>query len=205
MATALQRTPAELKSAIETMFRIRAVESPPDEQGSRTIWHRGAKGADLITTVDAEGRVARQELFLFEDYFLFERSTGLKTGVALDLLGTSGAHANGDIAFDQDAQLRRTRLEHAAHALAPYDGQDKLIGHVRHVVTRAAEGKGVELGDPVTRGAEAVRLDDLKAASQELERRELEKRLAAQRRNLALFIGAVLLAAATVALWLGLR
>src|SRR2546423_365173 len=117
------------------MFRIRAVESPPDEHGARTIWHRGAKGADLVTSVDSDGRVARQELYLFEDYFLFDRGSGLRTGVNLDKVGSPSARANGDIAFDQDAVLRMKRLEHAAQALAVYDGQDKLIGHAKQILT----------------------------------------------------------------------
>jgi hypothetical protein len=205
VGTVLQRTPNELKSAIETMFRIRAVESPPDEQGARTIWHRGAKGADLVTYIDSAGKVARQELFLFEDYFLFDRASGLRTGVALDKVGSAAQRASGDIAFDQDAVLRSKRLEHAAAALALYTGTDKLISHVKTVVTLASEGKTVDVDAEVTRAAGAVKLDDLKAASQELQRRELEARLAAQKRNLVLFIGGVLIAAATIAIWLAAR
>lgn len=205
MGTVLQRTPGELKTAIETMFRIRAVESPPDEHGSRTIWHRGAKGADLITYVDNEGRVSRQELFLFEDYFLFDRGTGLRTGVALDKVGSAGARASGDIAFDQDASLRKKRLEQAALALAPYAGEDKLIGHAKQVVTLAAQGKSVDVEETVTRSASKVRLDDVLAASQELQRRELQARLAMRKRNVFLALGAAIIAAGTVAMWLAMK
>ncbi len=205
VATVLQRTPAELKAAIETMFRIRAVESPPDEQGARTIWHRGAKGADLITYVDRDGKVTRQELFLFEDYFLFDRQAGLRTGVNLDKVGSAGARASGDIAFDQDAQLRMKRLEHAAQALAGYQGADKLIGHAKQVVTMAAQGASYDTDEPMTRTSDKVKLDDLRAASQELNRRELDARLSLQRRNLFLIGGAVLLVVGTVITWLALR
>ena len=205
MGTVLQRTPGELKSAIDTMCRIRAVESPPDDQGARTIWHRGAKGADLITYVDSEGKVARQELFLFEDYFLFDRGTGLRTGVALDKVGSAGARASGDIAFDQDASLRKKRLEQAAVALAPYAGEDKLIGHVKQIVTLAAQGRSVELEETVTRSASKVRLDDVLAASQELQKRELAARLALRKRNVFLALGAAIIAAGTVAMWLAMK
>jgi hypothetical protein len=184
------------------MFRIRAVESPPDEQGSRTIWHRGAKGADLVTYVDANGHVSRQELFLFEEYFLWERALGLKTGVSMEKSGSAAAQAVGDIAFDQDAVLRGKRLENAAGALAPYEGQDKLIGHIREVISAAAKGSDFEGGGTVTRSAHTVRLEELKAASQELEKRELMARLNAQKRNLWLFVGAVLIAAGGVTWWL---
>lgn len=205
VATVLQRTPNELKSAIETMFRIRAVESPPDEQGARTIWHRGAKGADLITYVDKDGRVTRQELFLFEDYFLFDRQAGLRTGVALDKVGSAGARASGDIAFDQDAQLRMKRLENAAKALAVYAGADKLIGHAKQVLAAAATGASYDTDEPMTRTSDTVKLDDLRAASQELQRRELDARLSLQRRNLFIMIGGLLLVAGTVLAFLALR
>lgn len=205
MGTVLQRTPSELKSAIDTMFRIRAVESPPDDQGSRTIWHRGARGADLVTYVDSDGKVTRQELFLFEDYFLFDRTAGLRTGVALDKVGSAGARASGDIAFDQDAVLRIKRLEHAAQALAPYAGSDKLIGHAKQVITLASQGRTFDSDETVTRAADKVRLDDVRAASQELQRREVEARLSRQKRNLYLFVGGVLVAAGTVAIWLATR
>ena len=75
----IPRTEADLRSAIETMFRVRAVESPPDEQGARTIWHRGRKGADLLTWVDAFGRVTRQELYLFDDCLVWEKTSGVRT------------------------------------------------------------------------------------------------------------------------------
>lgn len=202
MATVLQRTEGELKAAIDTMFRIRAVESPPDEQGARTIWHRGAKGADLITYVDSEGKVSRQELFLFEDYFLWDRTNGLRTGVSLEKVGSAGARASGDIAFDQDAVLRMKRLEHAARALASYTGSDKLIVHAKQAITQAANGKSYEADEQVTRSTEAVRLEDLQAASQELQQRELAARLSRRKRNLFVFMGVAMLAAAAIVWWL---
>ncbi len=205
MGPVLQRTPGELKTAIDTMFRIRAVESPPDEQGARTIWHRGAKGADLITWVDQEGKVTRQELFLFEDYFLFDRAAGLKTGVSLDKVGSTASRGSGDIAFDQDAVLRRKRLEHAAQALAGYDGADKLIAHVKQVVALAAQGKAVDVEETVTRSASKVRLDDVVAASQELQQRELAARLVMRKRNIFLVLGAAILSAGTIAIWMALK
>ncbi len=205
VTTVLQRTPAELKAAIDTLFRVRAVESPPDDHGARTIWHRGAKGADLITYVASDGTVTRQELFLFEDYYLWDRAGGLKTGVSIEKAGSAGARASGDIAFDHDAVLRGRRLEHAAEALQPYTGTDKLIAHARKAVTVAAKGGSFDGDEIVTRSAGAVRLSDLKEASQELQKRELDARLANQRRNLWLLVGAAVILGAVVTLWLAMR
>ncbi|MBK7863438.1 MAG: hypothetical protein IPJ65_33520 [Archangiaceae bacterium] len=205
MATGLQRTTTELKAAMETMYRVRAVESPPDEQGARIIWHRGARGADLVSTVGADGKVTRQELFLFEDYFLYERAAGLRTGVALDKVGAAGARASGDIAFDQDAVLKRKRIEQAARALAGYQGPDALIGHARQVMAAAAQGKPLGGDAAAARAGAGVKLGEVLAASQELQRRELEARLALRKRNVLLVVGALLLAAGTLAVWWAVR
>ena len=97
------------------------------------------------------------------------------------------------------------RIQEGVSALAGYGGTDRLISHAKQVISAAAQGKAYESGETVTRSADTVRLDDLKSASQELQRRELDARLSAQKRNLVLFIGAVVLAAGTVALWLALR
>jgi hypothetical protein len=94
------------------------------------------------------------------------------------------------------------RLEHGSKALAQYGGDDKFISHVRIAISSAARGDPYEFDEQVTRSAPAVRLDDVKEASQELQRREIEARLRRQRRNLWLFVGAVFIAAGVVALWL---
>jgi hypothetical protein len=156
-----------------------------------------------VTWVDAAGAVSRQELFLFEDYFVWDRSGGLHTGVAVEPLGSTGAKTSDGVAFDQDAVLRDKRLGNAADALAPYEGQDNFIGHMKRVITAASHGDDArEDVDDKAVSLQTVRLEELKAASQELLKRELEARLRAQRRNLWVFVGAVLLASGAVLLWL---
>jgi hypothetical protein len=117
-------------------------------------------------------------------------------------VGSAAARASGDVAFDQDAVLRSKRLQHAAGALGFYHGQDKLIGHIREVLVVASKGGSYEGEGTVTRSAETVRLDELKEASQELEKRELDARLRLQRRNMWLFAGGVLIAAGAITMWL---
>ena len=128
----ITRTEAELKSAVETMFRVRAVESPPDEHGARTIWHRGSKGADLITWVDAFGRVTRQELYLFDDCLVWEKASGVRTGAAEKREGSAAAPAPDAIHFDHstdDVRLGRVRT-----ALRFYSGLDKFILHAQQLL-----------------------------------------------------------------------
>ena len=145
----ITRTEAELQSAIETMFRVRAVESPPDESGARTIWHRGSKGADLVTWVDAFGRVTRQELYLFEDCLIWEKATGVRTGASDAREGSKANPAPDAIAFDTQAD--DDRLVRARRALDPYTGGDKFIIHARMLV-----GGATDFDDPVTRTAKKM-------------------------------------------------
>ncbi|GEM_PF-2164480 len=147
---AITRTEAELQSAIETMFRVRAVESPPDDQGERTIWHRGHKGADLVTWVDAFGRVTRQELYLFDDCLIWEKASGVRTGETAEHEGSKLGPSPDGITFDSGAD--DIRIGRARKALQGYAGLDKFILHARLLVG------GEKISDErlVTRNARAV-------------------------------------------------
>ncbi len=129
---AIARTEAELQSAIDILFRVRAVESPPDEQGARTIWHRGHKGADLVTWVDAFGRVTRQELYLFDDCLIWERASGVRTGETQEHEGSKLGPSHDRITFDSGAD--DIRIGRARKALQGYAGIDKFILHARQLV-----------------------------------------------------------------------
>src|SRR5512140_1115214 len=75
-----QPTPEALEAAVKALYRIRAVERPADEEGLREVWHQCALGADLLTCVDAQGHVVRQELTLLEDFFRWTSRDGMATG-----------------------------------------------------------------------------------------------------------------------------
>lgn len=126
---AIERTPAELRAAVDTMFRIRAVESPAGERGLRTVWHRGAKNAELVSEIDGEGRVARHEFTLFDEVLVWQRGRGFTSGRAVHEGSTRGS-ANVDF----DRSLDDASVGRAVSALTPYDGSDRIIGHLRGLV-----------------------------------------------------------------------
>ncbi len=140
-------TEAELSQAIHSMLRVRAVESPADDAGLRTIWHRGARGADLVTWVDTLGKVARQELYLFADCFVWEKGVGLRTGEHQDVIGSKLNPSPGTIAFDREQD--GGRLGRARNGLRPYAGNDKCILHMRYLVHQGAPEEALE-GDTVS-------------------------------------------------------
>lgn len=125
----VERTSEELRAAVETMFRIRAVESPTNAQGLRTVWHRGAKNAELVSEIDEAGRVARHEFSLFEEVLIWERGRGFSSGQAVEEGSTRGA-AN----FESDHSLDGGRMRRVVLALQSYNGGDRIIEHLRKLV-----------------------------------------------------------------------
>ena len=117
------------------MFRIRAVESPPDAEGLRKVWHRGARHAELVSEIDPAGKVARHEFSLFDDVVIWERGRGFITGVA-QLEGSTRGAAN--VAYDLTSD--NERLLRIAAALQPYSGRDRIIQHLRELVMTTENG-----------------------------------------------------------------
>ncbi len=121
------------------MFRIRAVEAPADEKGLRKVWHRGARNAELVSELDVDGHVVRQEFTLFEDVVIWRRGQGLSTAGASDV-SRQGERIEPDLFADP------TRLERVASALRPYQGDDRIIAHLRMLLNEAGpnpvEGRG---------------------------------------------------------------
>ncbi|MDP1824853.1 MAG: hypothetical protein Q8L48_16475 [Archangium sp.] len=117
------------------MFRIRAVESPPDAGGLRKVWHRGARHAELVSEIDDTGRVARHEFSLFDDVVIWERGRGFVTGSA-QLEGSTRGAAN--VAYDLTTDGER--MVRIAAALQPYAGRDRIIQHLRELVVTTKEG-----------------------------------------------------------------
>jgi hypothetical protein len=133
---ALQKTPEELRTAIDSMFRIRAVESPPDASGLRKVWHRGARHAELVSEIDSAGRVARHEFTLFDDVVVWERGRGFQTG-STDADGSTRGAAK--VAFDLTADP--DRLARISEALQRYAGRDRIIDHLKDLVSTTGQGQ----------------------------------------------------------------
>lgn len=150
----VERTETDRIAAVESMYRIRAVESPPDAQGRRTIWHRGAKGAELVSEVDEEGRVVRHELTLFDDHLRWERDKGFEATVVVKEGGHPAMPASATLEAAPGGDPTTPLLERAAGALQGYRGDDRIIAHLRELVMLTMKGRGMfrDLGE-VTRNA----------------------------------------------------
>jgi len=123
-------------AAIQSINRIRVAEHKgPD--GTRHVWHQGDE-VDLISHVDAEGRLIHQELTLFEDHFVWVPGQGLKTGTVNKKEGSAAAHSSELVRLD--AEVSRERLATAHEALKAYTGQDNYVLHMRHVVSQLLGG-----------------------------------------------------------------
>jgi hypothetical protein len=174
------RTDEDRVSAVESMFRIRAVESPPDQFGVRTIWHRGLKGAELVSDVDGSGRVTRQELALFDDVIVWSEGQ-LKTGEMRD--AAKRPRPSDELVFDD--RPRDERLDRVSRALKKYRGSDRFIQHVRDVLGVSDDAVPL-IDEPITRSSAAVREESVlaKARAREIARQ-------AERRKLVGLIGVI--------------
>lgn len=135
LAMPAARSPEELRAAVDSMFRIRAVESPPDDQGLRKVWHRGALHAELVSEIDLAGEVARHEFTLFDDVVVWERGKGFSTG---ESEGESSTRGSATVHYDTTNDP--ARMSRVASALTPYAGRDRIIQHLRELVLKTQAG-----------------------------------------------------------------
>ncbi len=139
------------KAAVQSMFRVRASESPPGPDGMRTVWHQGGEGADLTSTVDAQGRVVRQEFALFGEYLLWVAETGAATGRVRD--EKAAGQVKGSDLVARDAALDEQVLSRMNAALAGYSGSDRYLQHLARVVANVLVGLRDFDAVPVTSAA----------------------------------------------------
>lgn len=134
---AVETSSDTLKSAMQELYRARAVEGPPGENGLRTVWHLSPQGAELLSLVDDEGRVRRQELTLLDEHCIWASGQGVRTGRV-----ESGEARRPPVSTEvrADPELVPQRLVRAAQALATYAGQDRYILHMQRVLALAREG-----------------------------------------------------------------
>jgi hypothetical protein len=128
---------SKLTAAIESLARVRAAETvEPD--GLRRVWHQGCEGVDLLSFVDSEGFVHRQELSLFGDHFVWTTAEGVRTGRVIAGEGSAAAHASELVGLDE--VISDARIRAANEALRGYRGSDHYIQHLGHVIGFAADG-----------------------------------------------------------------
>lgn len=168
--TESQHDAARRRKAVATLYRIRAVEAPHDEDGIKSVWHRTAEGADLLSFVDRGGRVTRQELTLLSDHFLWTAEQGLRTGQA-------GAERVGIRATDHEAGVRLDaansleRLKRASSSLGAYDGSDRYLLHIARVLALAVRGMQALEAEEVTAAATLSAEDVARARKRVLEKK----------------------------------
>ncbi|WP_224248603.1 hypothetical protein [Hyalangium gracile] len=154
-------SPEKLKEAVQALYRVRAVEGPPGDHGQRSVWHMCSQGAELLSLVDLEGRVQRQELTLLEDHYVWTSGEGLRTG-RVEVEGGSKAGPASPIVHT-DPQLVPLRLMRAAAALETYEGEDRYILHMKRVLALAREGLAMREASSGSPSAEPSREPGLTA------------------------------------------
>lgn len=127
-------------AAVRSLFRVRAYEEAADASGQRRVWHRGEGGADLLTWVSPDGKVARQELTLHDDHFVWTPD-GLRTARLDGGDASRGVVSSATVRFDEPVSRQRAWAAHSA--MRGYTGQDKYILHMQRIL---GEAVGVLMG-----------------------------------------------------------
>jgi hypothetical protein len=125
-----------LKTAILALYEARPVEGPPGDDGQRSVWHLSPQGAELLSFVDREGRVQRQELTLLGEHCVWTSGVGLRTG----RVEQDGAARAETSTVHPDAEPVPARMLRAALALEAYQGEDRYILHIQRVLALARQG-----------------------------------------------------------------
>lgn len=157
-------TEEALSRAVNALYRIRAVEQPPDADGLRSVWHQCAAGADLLSFVDEKGRVVRQELTLVTDHFRWTSQHGLITGEAGSGPRSSANAASDEVSFDP--KISEDRVRRAAQALGTYKGEDRYLRNMQRVLNLVIAGLQPLDAPTVTRSASRGELLAAAAAPQ---------------------------------------
>ena len=131
-------TPDQVRTAINALNRVRAVEKPAEADGTREVWHQAALDVDLLSVVDAEGKLTQQELTLFADVIHWSRRGGLRTGRATDPSLPEPVSGDGTV-FDPSLVPERLQRTHAA--LSEYTGKDNYLIHLRDLLAAAVAGR----------------------------------------------------------------
>ena len=127
-------------TAVQSLSRIRIAETRSAE-GLRRVWHQG-NDVDLLSQVDGEGKLLRQELTLLGDYFLWTSTAGLRTGTVAGGEGSVVGHSTELVSLD--ARNSDDRLRAAQQALSEYRGEDRYVLHMRHVLEQMVNGLSSE-------------------------------------------------------------
>lgn len=125
-----------LKAAVLALYEARPVEGPPGDDGQRSVWHLSPQGAELLSFVDSEGKVQRQELTLLGEHCVWTNGVGLRTG----RVEQDGAVRTEASVVHPDAQPIPARMLRAALALEDYQGGDRYILHIQRVLALARQG-----------------------------------------------------------------
>lgn len=185
-----ERTDDDRQAAIESMFRVRAIESPANAAGLRTVWHRGLKGAELVSEIDRDGRVVRQQVWLFDECLTWTAGV-LRTG--------TGPRGHEAVAWDSQAEP--SRVERFGRALRLYRGKDALVQHLRGILGVSSAPR------EVTRAPQLAAVSSEDGALAEAARRDVLRRAARRSTTLGLIgltVGAALALFGLVMLWLSM-
>jgi len=114
-----------------SLRRVRVADRPLDG-GGKKVWHQGEQGAEVISFVDADGHVTRQETYVGGAVVVWEHQRPLTTG-------TMRMESSAGDTLAPDSTVRVPSVLNAVSLLEGYSGDDKYLQHLRAVLSIAAQ------------------------------------------------------------------
>jgi hypothetical protein len=107
-----------------------------NEQGLRTIWHRGRQRVEMLTWENDKKELVKQELTVFGQWVEFRLGSGIRTGSSRSSEAGPQGIAGGQVTTPDAAPSVRT-LEYASHLLRHIKDRDFYAQHLLREVNAA--------------------------------------------------------------------
>jgi hypothetical protein len=130
----------------KTLRRVRLGERPTEE-GGKKVWHQGDKGVEVVSFVDAQGRVLRQEVHVGKEVVIWKAGKPVTTG-EVPGEGRDANVSRSDLIVPH-AEISKSAVFNALALLNGAGGDDKYLGHVRHALEAVAAGLSSDDDDSV--------------------------------------------------------
>lgn len=145
---------AELQTAGKNLRRLKGDESF-DDKGVRTIWHRSASSAEMLTWETKDQKIIKQEFTFFFLAVIFDKDRMIRTGRISPFEESTGPVQSQGQMIKMDPGLSLLTLDAASELLKHIEQPDYFCTHLRkHVNLTLASLRGdsertIILGDPV--------------------------------------------------------
>jgi hypothetical protein len=120
-----------------SLRRVTLADRPLPE-GGKKVWHQGDEGVEVLSFVDAEGRVLRQECYLGHEAVVWQTDRPLNTAAVQGSARGAGI-ARSELLVN-DERPRASVMRAALELLRAAPANDLYLKHLRDIVDSSVQG-----------------------------------------------------------------